>query len=232
MKNNIVVVFSSHLSDVENQKFIKHIDDTIGVKHKTVCYPNFNQFSLPQVYNQAIREHNNDDAIFVFCHNDITIKTCTWGRLLLSKFNNSYFQIIGVAGSTYLAENGVWWHDRSKMHGVVEHTDGANTWVSEYSVPRKGITKPVILVDGVFMAVDCNKIVHQWDEDFRGFHLYDLSFCVPNYLDGCNIGVTTDIRVLHQSIGMTNQQWENNRMQFVEKYRDELPITYEDNDND
>jgi hypothetical protein len=226
MKNNIVVVFSSHLSEEANQKFIKHISDTIGVKHQVLCYPNFNQFSLPQIYNDAIREHNNPDAIMVFCHNDITIKTRTWGRLLLNKFNNSDFQIIGVAGTTYLAENGVWWHDRKKMYGVVEHTDGYKTWVSEYAIPRPGITKPVILVDGVFIAADCNAIEHQWDEEFKGFHLYDLSFCVPNYLDGCNIGVTTDIRILHQSVGMVNEQWDANRKQFVEKYKEELPIVY------
>ena len=227
MKNNIVVVFSSHLSDEENLKFIKHIDTTINVKHKAVCYPNFNQFSLPQVYNQAIKEHSDENSIMVFCHNDITIKTRDWGRLLLSKFNNSDFAIIGVAGTTYLADNGVWWTDRSKMHGVVEHTDGVNTWVNEYSPPRKGYTRPVVLVDGLFMAIDPEKIEHQFDEEFRGFHLYDLSFCVPNYLDGCEIGVTTDIRILHQSIGMTNQQWEDNRLQFAEKYRDDLPILYQ-----
>jgi hypothetical protein len=226
MKNNIVVVFSSHLSEEQNLKFIKHIDDTIGVKHKTVCYPNFNQFSLPQIYNQAIKEHSAPDAIMIFCHNDITIRTRTWGRLLLSKFNHSHYSIIGVAGSTYLHDNGVWWHDRSKMYGVVEHTDGYQTWVSEYSVPRAGFIKSVVLVDGLFIAVDCDKIIHQWDEEFKGFHMYDVSFCVPNYLDGCEIGVTTDIRILHQSVGMVNEQWENNRKQFVEKYNEELPITY------
>lgn len=225
-KDNIIVVFSSHLSEEENQKFIKHVSNTIGVKHKVVCYPNFNQFSLPQIYNLAIKEHNNETAIMVFCHNDIAIKTQTWGKLLLNKFNNSKFSIIGVAGTTYLAENGVWWHDRSKMCGVVEHTDGLKTWVSEYAAPRNGFTKPVVLVDGLFIAVDCNNIEHQWDEEFRGFHLYDLSFCVPNYLDGCEIGVTTDIRILHQSVGMTNQQWDENRKQFVEKYKEELPIVY------
>lgn len=227
MKNNIVVVFSSHFTEEENQKFIKHIDDTIGVKHTTVCYPNFNQFSLSEIYNRAIKEYNTPDTIFVFCHNDITIKTRTWGRLLLSKFNNSPFAIIGVAGTTYLSETGQWWADRSKMCGVVEHTDGIQTWVSEYAVPIKGYTKPVVLVDGVFMAVDCDRLQHQWDEDFKGFHLYDLAFCVPNYLDGCEIGVTTDIRILHQSVGMVNEQWEKNRIQFAEKYKDELPITYE-----
>jgi hypothetical protein len=227
MKDNIVVVFSSHLSEEENLKFIKHINDTIGVKHKVVCYTNFNQYSLSEVYNKAIKEYNNENAIMVFCHNDITIKTRTWGRLLLNKFNNSDFQIIGVAGTTYL-ENGCWWQDRSKMCGVVEHTDGYSTWISEYAPPRKGYTKPVVVIDGVFMAADCSNLEHQFDEDFKGFHLYDISWVLPNYLDGCNIGVTTDIRILHQSMGITNEQWELNRKQFIEKYKNELPITYKE----
>jgi len=228
MKNNIIVVFSSHFTEEKNLNFIKHIDDTIGVNHKTICYPNFNEFSLSEIYNKAIKEHNTPDSIFVFCHNDITIKTRTWGRLLLSKFNSTPFTIIGVAGTTYLHESGQWWADRTKMYGVVEHTDGITTWVSEYAVPIKGYTKPVVLVDGVFMAVDCNKLEHQWDEDFKGFHFYDVSFCFNNVLDGCNIGVTTDIRILHQSVGMTNQQWEDNRKQFVEKFKEELPFSIND----
>jgi hypothetical protein len=232
LKDKIVVVFSSHLGDEKNNKFIKHIDDTIGVNHEVVCYTNYNQFSLTELYNKAIKEHNSPDAIFVFCHPDITIKTRTWGRLLLSKFNNSDFSIIGVAGSIYMPASGMWWEDRSKMVGVVEHTDGIQTWVSEYAVPIKGYTKPVAIIDGVFMAVDCNNIEHQFDEEFKGFHFYEISMVFPNYLDGCEIGVTTDIRILHQSVGMTNQQWEDNRAQFAVKYKDDLPIYYSKGDND
>ncbi len=228
MKNNIVVIFSSHLSDIENSNFTQHISDTIGVKHSVVCYPNFNQFSLTEIYNKAIRDYSNENTIIVFCHNDIIFKTKDWGKLLLTKFNNSNFQIIGVAGTTYMPASGMWWEDRSKMYGVVEHTDGYNTWVSEYAKPIRGYTKPVVVIDGVFMAVDCSNIEHMFDEDFKGFHLYDISFCLPNYLDGCNIGVTTDIRILHKSVGMTNEQWEKNRLQLAEKYKDELPITYEE----
>ena len=227
LKDNIIVVFSSHLGDEINNKFIKHIDDTIGVKHQTVCYTNYNQFGLTEVYNKAIKDYNSPNSIMVFCHCDITIRTRTWGRLLLSKFNNSNFSIIGVAGTTFLDVSGCWWTDRSKMYGVVEHCDSINTWASEFAVPIKGYTKPVVVIDGVFMAVDCNKIIHQFDEEFKGYHLYDISLCLPNYLDSCEIGVTTDIRILHQSVGMTNQQWEDNRAQFALKYRDELPITYE-----
>ena len=50
------------------------------------------------------------------------------------------------------------------------------------------------------------------------------------YLDGFNIGVTTDIRILHESIGMTNDEWEKNRQLFVKKYKEDLPITYSDYD--
>lgn len=228
MKNNIIVVFSSHLSDEENAKFSVHIHETIGCKHQVVCYPNFNQYSLPEIYNKAIAEYNIDDAIMVFCHNDIIIRTKNWGKLLLTKFNSADFQIIGVAGSTYLAENGVWWTDRSKMCGIVEHTDGISTWVSEYAPAKLGYTKPVVLVDGLFIAADCSELAHGWDEEFRGFHMYDVSFCIPNYLDGCNIGVTTVIRILHKSIGETTPQWKNNRFQFIEKYKEELPITYKE----
>lgn len=224
MKDNIVVVFSSHLSEDENQKFIKHIDDTIGVRHKVVCYPNFNQYSLAQVYNDAIKNHSVDNCIFVMCHNDITIKTKNWGKLLLSKFNTTKYDIIGVAGSTYLPASGMWWEDRTKMCGIVEHTNGITTWISQYS-PEILTVKEVVLIDGLFMAFNPETIIHNFDETYTGFHFYDLSFCVPNYLDGCNIGVTTVIRILHQSVGETNQMWENNRIQFANQYADELPLS-------
>jgi len=223
MKNNIVVVFSSHLSEEKNNEFIKHVDNTIGVKHKTICYPNFNQSSLPQVYNQAIKEHYEDNCIFVVCHNDIIIKTRNWGKVLLNQFNHSDYGIIGVAGSTYLPASGRWWEDRSKMYGIVEHTNGLNDWVSEYSNQIRGV-QPVVLVDGVFMSFNPDNIIHRFDESYNGFHFYDLSFCIPNYLDGCDIGVTTSIRVLHKSVGETNEEWENNRLKLIKDY--ELPIRH------
>jgi len=226
MKNKIVVIFSSQLSNDENNKFIEHIKNTIGCNHKIYYYNNYNQYSLSYIYNHAIHTKYEDDCIFVMCHNDIYFKTKNWGKILLNKFNNSNYDIIGVAGSTYLPESGVWWEDRSKMIGIVEHTNGYKTWISEYSLEKKGCISPVVLVDGLFISFNPDTIIHKFDEDFNGFHFYDLSFCIPNYLDGCNIGVTTDIRILHNSIGTVNKEWDINRKKFVEKYYDELPIYY------
>ena len=51
-----------------------------------------------------------------------------------------------------------------------------------------------------------------------------MPFCVDNYLDGCNVGVITSIRVLHESVGETDPDWEANRQRFVKDY--ELPIRH------
>ena len=223
MKNNVVVVFSSHLGEEQNQKFIKHIDDTIGVRHKVVCYPNYNEFGLPQIYNDAIKTHTTKDCIFVMCHNDITIKTRNWGKVLLNNFNHSNYSIIGIAGSTFVPATGRWWDDRSKMYGIVEHTNGLTTWASEYCNELRGI-QSVVMVDGLFMSFDPEKIIKGFNENYGKFHFYDMPFCIDNYLEDCDVGVLTSIRVLHNSVGETDPDWETNRLKFVEEYN--LPIRH------
>ena len=234
MKKRVIIVFSSHLTTYENDQFIQHINDTCGVPHSVHCYTNHNQYSLPEVYNKAISTHSSKDAVMVFCHNDIEFDTPNWGKILLKHFNNpkNNYQIIGVAGATELNEHGTWWLDKSnqmnfsKMMGIVNHDNGIRKWESRYSEPVFGVID-VLLVDGLFIAVDTEDVEHKFDEKYKGFHMYDVSFCFPNYLDGCNIGVITDIRITHKSIGQTNDQWELNRQQFAEEYKNELPIKVE-----
>jgi glycosyltransferase involved in cell wall biosynthesis len=43
-------------------------------------------------------------------------------------------------------------------------------------------------------------------------------------LKGVKVGVITSIRINHQSIGMTNESWENNRQQFAERFKENLPV--------
>jgi GT2 family glycosyltransferase len=207
-----------------NTVFINNIIKTIGAKHEVHCIENYNEFSLTSVYNDAIKKYNNDKSVFVFCHPDIVFKTMNWGRILLSKFNSSDFSIIGLAGSTSMPESGIWWENKNTIHGIVEHTDGINTWISNFSSPIKNIQE-VVVIDGVFMAIDCNNIVNLFDESFNTYHHYDTSITASNYLDGVNIGVITTIRILHKSVGQTSPDWERNRQLFVEKYKEHLPMS-------
>lgn len=228
------VVFSSHRTDEENQKFINHLKTTAGVEIHVECIKNMNQYSLTEAYNlgwKKLDELERGKDIIVFCHNDLQIKTKNWGKTLLSLFNAfSNYDILGIAGTTELNEHGCWWLDKEgkmnfpKMFGRVWHTNGIREWESVYSEKISGV-KEVVVVDGLFIAVNGETVLKRFDEDYKNFHYYDVSFSFENYLEGCNIGVIDRISVLHQSVGMTNAAWEQNRLQFANQFKEELPIS-------
>jgi hypothetical protein len=80
-------------------------------------------------------------------------------------------------------------------------------------------------VDGLFFIVHKGRLKKEFDEQFTGFHFYDISFCVKNLLEGVKIGLTTKFGVTHKSIGMTNKQWEKNKLFFEALYEKHLPLT-------
>jgi GT2 family glycosyltransferase len=223
IKNKIIVIFSSHLGNEYNDKFINHIHKTIETKHDVHCYENNNEHSLSDLYNKAIEKYADINSIMVFCHPDITFKTNKWGKILLNHFNNTDYGILGVAGTTFLPKSGMWWENKTKMVGIVEHTDGKTQWVNKYSEPFIGV-QPTVIVDGLFIAIDPDKIIHKFDNTYGKFHFYDLGFCFPNYLDGVDVGVISNIRILHNSVGKTNEDWEKNRIKFADDYQEELPV--------
>ena len=83
----ITVIYSTHKDKDYNNKFKKHILETIGVKNPQILeYENHNQYSLSNVYNSGITESIYD--IVVCCHNDIKLES-GWGKKLLKDFINS-----------------------------------------------------------------------------------------------------------------------------------------------
>jgi hypothetical protein len=204
--------------------FKEHIIKTSGLHNKIefLGYENKGEFSLTEIYNRGLKESKNN--IVVFCHSDITIETKQWGNKLIKMFEkNPEFGIIGVAGSKYMPESGQWWVKPKKMYGRVAHTHEGKTWLSSYSDDLGQTLEEVVVCDGVWFALDKTKIKKEFNENVKGFHFYDVTFTFENYLEGVKVGVTTAIRVNHQSIGMTNESWEKNRVTFAETFKDKLP---------
>jgi hypothetical protein len=246
MNKKLTVIFSSHLSDDENNNFVSHVKETAGVADLAVEFiVNKNQYSLPEAYNKVwkkVKEDGRGDGVLVFCHNDIIFKTKDWGKILLGMFNGSQFDILGIAGTTQLNAHGCWWlkpenelplsedkMNRARMFGRVWHCNAlGREWESVYSEKIVGV-KPVVTIDGLFIAVNGKtlgeKEEQMFDERFKGFHFYDISFCFRNYLEGFDIGVIDRIKVMHKSVGETNSEWELNREQFCQMYKDELPAS-------
>jgi hypothetical protein len=178
--------------------------------------------SLSEVYNEIISESKTD--IVILCHDDIYFDTTSWYSKIIKHFEKSDFGILGVAGTTSMPASGKWWEDRKKMVGIVNHESGGKKWESKYAdAVGNGIIQTVI-VDGLFIAIHKKRIKKTFNQEFKGFHFYDIPFCFENHLENVKVGVITNIRITHKSIGQTNQQWEDNRKLFEEKYQTNLPL--------
>ena len=222
--NIFIMITVIYCSRESNPKHKEHIIKSSGLhKHIEVIEIINNGESLTKSYNRGLKQSKNN--IVVFCHDDITIETKQWGHKLIKLFDkNIEYGIIGVAGTKEMSSNGKWWANPKKMYGRVAHTHEGKTWLSSYSDDLGQSIEETVIVDGLFFAINKERVKQNFNEDFEGFHFYDVTFCFDNFLSGVKVGVTTVIRINHQSIGMTNEQWENNRLKFVERYQDNLPV--------
>jgi len=220
----ITIIYSTHKDSEYNSKFKQHLLDTVGLIDVQILeYENNNQYSLSEIYNSGITISVYD--IVVCCHNDIKLER-NWGKKLLNDFsNNPEFGIIGKAGSCYFPESGVYWERMSQtMVGqVYHHPEGGKKFLSKYS-PKLPFIIPVVTIDGLFMSFDKTKIKHNFDETIGKFHFYDHLFCIPNFMDGVKIGVTSSFEITHQSVGQPNQEFFESKSKFLTKWGDVLPL--------
>jgi len=216
-----VVISTRKIDDV----FLKHVEKMFShPKTEILVYENEGEYSLPQLYNVGLRDSKND--IVVYIHDDIILETTNITPKIVRLFDeNPEYGIIGVAGTDNLT-SGRWWDNRDRMYGIVAHEHEGKRHVNQYSKQTFGDKpKEVVIIDGVMMMVNKKRIKHTFNEQFEGFHFYDLPICVENYMDGVKIGVTTKIRITHKSIGMVNKKWEKNKLLFEALYEKKLPLT-------
>ena len=220
----ITIVYSTHKDETYNNNFKKHLLQNVGLKNVQILeYQNNNQYSLSEVYNKGISESIYD--IVVCCHNDIRLEN-GWGKKLMKDFSkNPDFGIVGKAGSCYFPSSGIYWERMSQtMVGQVYHEPkGQKKWLNKYS-NKFPFLIPVVTIDGLFISFDKTKIKHTFDETIGKFHFYDHSFCMPNYLGGVKIGVTTSFDITHESVGQPNQEFYESKDKFLKKWGSKLPL--------
>ena len=217
----ITIGFSTKKIDPE---FVEYLRKSSGnPKVEIIPFENPGTHSLSEAYNIILEKSSND--IVVLCHDDIYFDTKNWAQKLVKHFKrNPDYGILGVAGSVKIPESGMWWEEPVKMRGIVNHEHEGKKWESKYSTSIGNQIDDVVLVDGLFISVKKSNIQKTFDEEVKGFHLYDVDFCTRNFVEDVKIGVVYDIRITHLSIGQTNEQWEENRKIYAEKYKDSLPL--------
>ncbi len=208
--------------------FIDHIQKTVGVQNAEIIpYLNNRKYSLTELYNRGLKEAKYD--IIVFIHDDIIFNNKNWGKSLLKQFKDTDYGILGVAGTTDLMKNAddiaeKWFSIEYRSVGMLKHEINGKifdtTMSNKYDRPIQ-----VVCLDGVFIAVDRNRIRENFDEKFQGFHYYDISFTLANHLAGVKVGVTFDVDLTHKSGGSFDQEWEKNRLIFSKIFSSSLPCS-------
>ena len=222
----ITIGFSTKKIDPE---FVEYLRKSSGnPKVEIIPFENPGTHSLSEAYNIILEKSSND--IVVLCHDDIYFDTKNWAQKLVKHYKrNPDYGILGVAGSVHLPSSAKWWEKPKNMRGIVNHEHEGRKWESKYSENLGNQLDDVVLVDGLFIAMNKKKLKKTFNEEVKGFHFYDVAFSFDNYIEGVKIGVMYDIRITHLSIGQTNQQWEDNRKEFADKNSDKLPIKIQRN---
>ena len=119
---------------------------------------------------------------------------------------------------------GAWWQYK-KVYGQVLHRNENKSWLSAFSDLLDKDLEEVCVIDGLFIAVRKDRIKSNFDKNLPSFHMYDIDFCLSNFITKeVKIGVTTNIRLAHNSIGELDEKWYQNREIINNKYKDYYPI--------
>lgn len=181
-----------------------------------------NKESLASVYNKGIDQCRKEDInIAILVHDDVFIN-CADFETRIRKYANLY-DVTGLAGNTTInIKEPVLWHlmsSRENLRGCVAHGDCVN-----YSYTSFGpVNKQVILIDGVFICININKLPEKvkFDESNPArYHFYDLMFSMDCCLNKVKVGVG-DIPIIHASPGLRDmsEEWKSGQKYFLEKYK-------------
>ena len=225
MENKIAVVVCSKRTTEENKDFIEHIKETCGCDTHVYMIHNPEGVSISKIYADMIDNKEVDSDIIVFIHDDIEFLRKGWGKEVLRLFNaHEDYGIIGVAGSAQFDANAAWWNYEKKFGQVLHRSEG-KSWLTAFSPLLDKDLQEVVVIDGLFMAVHKKRISDNFNRDLEGFDFYDIAFCLANFFSGkCKIGVTTNIRMAHNSVGKLKDTWYRNRDIINKLYGDKFPI--------
>lgn len=177
--------------------------------------------SLAEAYNRGMARAQGDTVIF--SHDDIEFLTPrTWLDRL--KAHLDIFDVVGVAGTTRLI--GPAWASAGPPFTFcrVGELDKDAPYRMLYCGAPASRVANIQALDGLFFAVK-RKVLERvrFDaEHFDGFHCYDVDFTFSAYLAGFQLGVATDLAVLHHSQGQFSSDWANYANRFIGKHKKKL----------
>ena len=178
--------------------------------------------SLCEGYNRGVALARGE--ICVFAHDDIELLSTGLAATLERHLGDR--DLVGVAGTTRLADMG--WASSGILHarGMIAHVVGGDFDVRFFGMPA-GESERIEALDGVFF-VTRREVAQRigFDADtFDGWHGYDTDFTYRCHLAGLRVGVALDIPMIHTSDGNVDASWLEFDRRFRVKHKARLTGT-------
>lgn len=173
--------------------------------------------SLCEGYNRGARQ--SFGSILIFCHDDIEIVSPDFKEKIRSHLRQ--YDVVGVAGTSRLANFEWSMSGQPHIHGVVVHVaHSTNSYVVVVLGAVNELAGNIEALDGLFIAVKRHvwEVIRFDEKNFDGFHGYDLDFTYSAYQAGFRIAVCSDIGIIHQSVGRHDEEWKKYRSRFMAKF--------------
>lgn len=213
----------------------ENIKRTIGVEYELIIIDNSNNnYNIFQAYNIGVRR--SKFSILCFMHDDIVYHSTEWGKIIYKYFqNDTKIGMIGIAGPTYMSKYpGIWWgcngtgvsmncNRQKSLDTNRENKSKSNLVVIN---PLNENYSEVVVLDGLFFCIrKClfNKI--SFDENYKGFHFYDLDISMQVISQNYKCICIFDILVEHISNSKLDKTWLKASRQFYNKWKSKLPLS-------
>jgi hypothetical protein len=215
----ISIIICSRQPDI-SYKLRQNIEQTIGVDYEIITIDNsLKKYSISKAYNEGVDKSRY--PILCFMHDDVHFYSDNWGVSCLRKFDNQKIGAIGLAGSAYAPIfPGPWWKTGFNCQHLFNRKDITYGNGSENQMP-------ILVLDGFWMCIrkQLFEQIKYDEEQFNGFHFYDIDICMQIQLLGHSIISVYDIDVAHHSNGKLNREWQKFALRFCCKWRKSLPAT-------
>lgn len=229
----ISIIISTYNSD-NYKKIANNIKQTIGLDFEIIPIENDNIYSMAEAYNMGAEKAKYQYLCFV--HEDVIFQTNNWGCILIKNMEeNKKIGLIGVVGTKRITRYSLGWYSSILSDKLLcgHLNQGLNSW-KNYNYEKFSLNKKrldyVISLDGFFLFTKKEIWVNNlFDEKIiKGFHGYDLDYCLQLANNGWKSVVNTDILLYHYSLGKINKNWLKTNILILKKFKKILPYKTED----
>jgi hypothetical protein len=185
-----------------------------GIHHEIVAI--HDAISLAEAYNRGVKRARGE--VIVFSHDDIEHLRGDFASELLGSLESA--DLVGAAGTSLCVD--AYWAaaGHPNLHGSCAYpASGGAVNLAVYGIDAP-MTQGIQALDGMFFAARREVFdgIAFDEENFDGFHGYDVDFSFRAYKAGIRVAVNNNFLVLHDSGGQFDDTWLRYRERFLRKH--------------